>query len=141
MLFHFCSCAFQIYFTLSKNYFLHSSIFSSRSSCFPLPCTVLYCGTKGPTCKQFPYKIKLGPVPFHIGALACLGSCLLQVCKLVRTEANGWKSLTNLSNSCFQSPLFIVLAFNHVSQSSPPPHPTPSSFCTLLLCQNVGGTG
>lgn len=75
----------------------------------------LYCGIRGPTCKQFLHNIKLGPVPFHIGPLACLGPCLLQVVKLAATKVNGWKSLANLSNSCLQGRLFLLLSFSNVS--------------------------
>lgn len=99
--------------------------FLSISLAVPPSRAPLHCGIEGPTCKQFPHKIKLGPVPFHIGSLAYPGPCLLQVGELARTEVNGWKSLTNLSNSCLQSPLFLVPSFDHVS---------PCFFSLLLVC-------
>lgn len=58
--------------------------------------------------------------------------------ELATTEVNGWKSLTNLSNSCLQGPLFLVLSFSHVS---PRFFFSPSPFCPLLLCQKIGDDG
>lgn len=81
--------------------------FLTISRVLPLSCTLNYCRNEGPTCKQFPHEINLGLVPFHMGALTWPGSCLLQVAELAQTKANGWKSLTNLSNSCLQSPFFL----------------------------------
>lgn len=114
--FHFCSCSFtfslllwQICFTLSINYFLHSYILFSISFTVPLSKALLHCGIEGPTCKQFPHKIKLSPIPFHSGPQSYLCSCLLQVLKLARTQVNGSKSLTNLSNSCLQT-----LSYSHI---------------------------
>lgn len=92
--------------------------------------TPLHCGIEGSTCKQFLPKIKLGPASFHTGPLASgSGPCLLQVGDLAATEVNGWKSLTNLSNSCLRGPLVLVLSF---SCGPPLLFFPPSPFCPLL---------
>lgn len=115
--FTFAPVLWQICFTLSINDFLRSSVLSLHFSCCPSflrSCSIVE--LRVPTCKQFPpTRSSWVPVPFHTGAPACPGPCLLQVGELARTEVNGWKSLTNLSNSCLQSPLFLVLFFNNVS--------------------------
>lgn len=87
--------------------FLIPLSFLTTSCVVSLSCPPNNCRNEAPTCKQFSYKIKLGPIPFYIGAPAWPGSCLLEVDELAQTEANGWKSLTNLSNSCLQGTLFL----------------------------------
>lgn len=103
--------------------------------------TPLYCGIEGSTCKQFLPEIKLGPASFHTGPLASgSGPCLLQVGDLAASEVNGWKSLTNLSNSCLRGPppflsspsaMFHPCFFFFFS-------PLHGLFAPLLLCTKSG---